>query len=95
MYLLSFICSLSFFGPSKELHKALIIYKDHNVIKQVCMYVCVYVPYLSVLKPGSYTSRGSNIRRVVKLRRVRLNVVLVETGRRARLDAGSKIIYKK
>ena len=51
-------------------------------------YVCV--PYLSVLKPGSYTSRGSNIRRVVTLRRARLNVVLDEMGRRARLDARSK-----
>ena len=26
----------------------------------------VYVPYLSVLKPGSYTRRDSNIRRVVQ-----------------------------
>ena len=54
-----------------------------------------YIPYLSVLKPGSYTSRGSNIRRVVKLCRAHLNIVLVEMGRRARLYAGSKIIYKK
>ena len=53
------------------------------------------IPYLSVLKPGSYTSRGSNIRQVVKLRRAHLDIVLVETGRRARLDTGSKIIYKK
>ena len=54
-----------------------------------------YVPYLSVLKPGSYTSRGSNILRLVKLRCARLNIVLIEMGRLARLYAGSKIIYKK
>ena len=30
------------------------------------MYVCTFVPYLSVLKPGSNTCRGSNIRGVVQ-----------------------------
>ena len=32
----SLLHSLSFFGPSKELYKTLIIYKDHSVTKQVC-----------------------------------------------------------
>ena len=37
-----------------------------NVCMCVCMYVLLYVPYLSVLKPASYTRRGSNICRVVQ-----------------------------
>ena len=46
-------------------------YVDQSVLNRCTflLYFCVhmlYVPYLSVLKPGSYTRRGSNIRRVVQ-----------------------------
>ena len=44
------------------------VYVCMYVCMCVCMYarMCVCIPYLSVLKPGSYTCRGSNICRVVQ-----------------------------
>ena len=41
----------------------LILYDVHITGENVSW---ISIPYLSVLKPGSYTRRGSNIRRVVQ-----------------------------
>ena len=37
-----------------------------NYLNFAYVYYEMYIPYLSVLKSGSYTRRGSNIRRVVQ-----------------------------
>ena len=52
--------------------------------KEIHVLINTWVPYLSVLKPGSNTRRGSNILRVVQYNE-RINAW-------ARLNAGAKVV---
>ena len=57
-----------FFEVHRTMHMHIIfsVYIHVYVCMYVCMYVHTCVPYLSVLKPGSNTRRGSNIYWVVQ-----------------------------
>ena len=55
--------TVTLIGTQRSLANRCFLLLGHQVDTEI---TCIYIPYLFVLKPGSYTCRGSNIRRVVQ-----------------------------